>query len=165
MKLDELAALMDRHGSRASLAEVATTVGAEKATTLFAAMAQRMIPVSPAYDYEERAVECQCGLLLEELPRATTLNRTVVVLGKPRRVAYRMTHAHIAPGVCAECYGHGGTPCEGHASQMCDTPEPELCGRCCDGPAVLGSELCRDCARSAEAVEYGQWDPDAYYGG
>lgn len=162
MKLDELAALMSRHGEGASLAEAATDLGAGEATTLFGAMAQRMIPVPPTYDYEERAAECQCGLLLEELPRSTTLERGVVVLGKPRRVAYRMTHAHIAPGVCAECYD--SVPCAWHAASMCDTPEPELCGRCGDMPAVMGSELCRDCARSAEAGEYGVWEADAYYG-
>lgn len=164
MNMTELAALMDRHGKDATLAEVATApgTGADEATTMFGAMAQRMIPVPKGYDYEGRAVECQCGLLLEELPRATTLERAVVVLGKARRASYRMTHAHIAPGVCSECYD--GSPCVGHPTAMCDTPEPELCGHCCDQPAAMGKEVCRDCARGQELAEYGEWDADAYYG-
>lgn len=161
MNLAELGALMDRHGKDATLAQVAT-VATDDAITLFQAMGQRMIPVPRTYDYEGQAAECQCGLLLEELPRSTTLERTVVVLGKPRRVAYRMTHAHIAPGVCSECFE--GAPCVDHPTTMCDTPQPELCVACNDSPSAMGGELCHPCARVAVVVADGQWDADTYYG-
>ena len=160
MNLSELHTLMERHGADATLAAVATSPTDGETTTMFSAMGQRMIPVVASYDYEGEAAVCECGLLLARLPRSTTLERAVVVLGKARRVPYRMTHAHIAPGLCEECWDGG--PCEvDHPAVMCDTPTPELCGTCQDECAALGSELCRGCAAAEEGP---QWDADRYQG-
>jgi len=160
MNLAELNALMARHGADATLAQAATAAAPGESVTMFSAMGQRMIPVTPSYDHEGEAATCECGLLLAALPRTTTLERVVVVLGKPRRVPYRMTHAHIAPGICAECWD--GRECDvDHPTVMCDTPTPEMCGECGDAPAALGNELCRACARAQDGP---QWDADAYYG-
>lgn len=172
MNLEQLGALMDRHGSAATLAEVATAPQADDAATLFEAMAQRMIPVPASYDYQQRAAQCLCGLLLEKLPRATTLHRTVLVLGKPRRVEFTMAFAHIAPGVCSECYRAGGRGCAAHEGHMCDRPEPELCGTCDTEPAALGDELCPGCrmqqrARELSACGESFWETvqaDRHYG-
>ena len=153
MNLEQLGALMDRHGSAATLAEVATAPQADDAATLFEAMAQRMIPVPASYDHQARAAQCLCGLLLEKLPRATTLHRTVLVLGKPRRVDFTMAFAHIAPGVCSDCYRPGSTRCAGHEGMLCDRPEPELCVTCEKDPAALGGELCHACADRARLAE------------
>lgn len=153
MNLEQLGALMDRHGSTATLAEVATAPQAERAATLFEAMAQRMIPVPASYDYQRRAAQCLCGLLLEKLPRTTTLHRTVLVLGRPRRVDFTLAYAHIAPGVCSSCYRTAGQGCPDHAPTQCDIPEPELCGHCDTAPAALGDELCPRCRTAVQVAE------------
>jgi len=153
MNLEQLGALMDRHGSSATLADVATTPQADDAATLFEAMAQRMIPVPRTYDYRGRAAECVCGLLLEKLPRATTLHRTMLVLGKPKRVDFTLAWAHIAPGLCSHCYTPGQSGCPDHTATMCATPEPELCGTCDTAPAALGHQVCHGCRARALAAE------------
>jgi hypothetical protein len=153
MNLTELGALMDRHGSAATLAEVATTPQADDAATLFEAMAQRMIPVPASYDHRLKAAQCLCGLLLEKLPRATTLHRTVLVLGKPHRTEFTLAWAHIAPGICSDCYRPGAERCHGHEGALCDRPEPEMCTACDMYPAALGGEVCHACARRAELAE------------
>lgn len=159
MNLAGLTALMDRHGATGTLADVAKA--AEAAATTAEAMGQRMVTVPPSFDFEGEAAECACGLLLVELPSTpVTVKRTVMVLGKPREQAHRMTHAHIAPGLCTECWDTD-TPCEQHPAVMCHTPEPELCWKCMDAASVMGEELCRGCARAAEGP---QWDADLYYG-
>lgn len=163
MKLAELHTLMTRHGSQATAAEVSAaevSAAAHRAVTIAEAMGQRMVRVPGSYDYEGEAAECTCGLLLAELPRPVKVKRMAVVLGKARELTYFMSHAHIAPGVCLECYEQD-TPCAGHPAMMCDTPEPELCGACGDAPAALGGEVCRACAVAEEGP---QWEPDLYYG-
>lgn len=158
MNLEQLGALMDRHGSTATLGTVSEA--AEQAATIAEAMGQRMIAVPASYDTEERAAECACGLLLAELPRPTSVRRTLLVLGKPREQTHRMTHAHIAPGLCTECWDTT-SPCAQHPAVMCHTPDPELCWKCMDTPRPMGQELCRPCALAAEGPQY---DPDLYYG-
>lgn len=159
MNLAQLATLMERHGETGTLADVAKE--AEAAATTAEAMAQRMVTVHDGFDFEGEAAECACGLLLVELPSTpVTVKRTVLVLGKPVVQSHRMTHAHIAPGLCTECYDTG-KPCSQHPAAMCHTPTPELCSKCCDADAALGEELCRGCLRAAEGP---QWDADLYYG-
>lgn len=154
MNLAELGALMERHGSTGTLADVAKE--AETAVTMAEAMAQRMVTVHPAFDFGGKASECACGLLLVELPSTpVTVKRTVLVLGKPREQTHRLTHAHIAPGLCAECYTTD-TPCAHHPAVMCHTPSPELCSRCCKTVAPLGAELCAPCARVKELQDCGE---------
>lgn len=159
MNLAQLGALMERHGATGTLADVAKE--AEAAATTAEAMAQRMVTVPASFDFEGAAAECACGLLLVELPSTpVTVKRVVMVLGKPREQSHRMTHAHIAPGLCGECYDTG-TPCPHHPAAMCHTPTPEQCTKCLDADAALGEELCRGCLAKEEGP---QWDPDLYYG-
>jgi len=155
MNLAELGSLMAKHGPTGTLADVARE--AEKAVTMAEAMAQRMVTVPASFDYPGRASECACGLLLVELPTSTpvSVKRTVLVLGTPHQQLIPLTHAHIAPGLCLECVGTD-TPCAHHPAVMCDTPTPELCGRCSKTVAPLGKELCAPCARVAELMECGE---------
>jgi hypothetical protein len=160
MNLAELNKLMAQHGPTGTLADVARE--ADRAATVVEAMAQRMVTVPPSYDFEGEAAECACGLLLSELPTSTppTVRRTILVLGKPREQMHRLTHAHIAPGLCVECWDTD-SPCAHHPAVMCHTPDPELCWKCQDAPAALGEEQCRTCLHEADGPE---WDPDRYYG-
>lgn len=154
MNLAQLGALMERHGATGTLADVAKA--AEAAATTAEAMAQRMVAVPASFNFQDEAVECGCGLLLVELPSTpVTVKRVVMVLGKPREQAHRMTHAHIAPGLCTECYATG-SPCAHHPAVMCHTPAPELCGRCFKVPAPLGGELCARCAQVQELQDCGE---------
>lgn len=154
MNLAELGALMERHGPGGTLADVAKE--AETAVTMAEAMAQRMVAVPASFDIKGKAAECGCGLLLVELPSTpVTVKRTVLVLGKPVEQKHLLTHAHIAPGLCVECYATD-TPCAHHPAVMCHTPSPELCTRCAKAVAPLGEERCAPCARVVELMECGE---------
>lgn len=154
MNLAQLGALMERHGATGTLADVAKE--AEAAATTAEAMAQRMVTVPVSFDFKGAAAECACGLLLVELPSTpVTVKRVVMVLGKPKEQSHLMTHAHIAPGLCAECYDTA-SPCAHHPAAMCHTPTPEQCGRCFKVSAPLGAELCARCARVRELEECGE---------
>jgi hypothetical protein len=158
MKLDELHNLMGAHGARARLVDV--TAEAEAALTIAEAMGQRMVAVPTGFDMEGEAAECTCGLLLVELPRSTKIKRTVLVLGRARTVTYLLSHAHIAPGLCEECWQED-VPCGHHPALMCDTPEPVMCGACGDRPAPVGGQLCRACLVTQHGES--EWEPDRYY--
>lgn len=97
---------------------------------------------------------CPCGLLLAPLP-ATVRVRRVEWRGKtPMAVDRQLTHAHAVMlyegqwlPVCMDCWDSENGPCAEHPAEICDNPQPWLCGRCADEPAQPGGEdvdMCRE---------------------
>jgi hypothetical protein len=162
MKLpaDDVTAQRVRPGSHAELAQLI----AQGATvqTLVEALGQRAIRVDRDWDWENEGAQCDCGLLLVELPRPVKLARVVVTLGRAMPVEYEMTHAHAADDagnpVCPDC-ADGGEPCGApHQAEMCDTPVPVQCSHCTEA-ALPGEDFCPEC-RPYEP----EWDKDRYLG-
>lgn len=147
MKLDELAGMIAAGDTTAKLME---------------AMGQRMVRVPQGWDWENVAGVCECGLLLAELPRTIRQTRVVVMGGQALHVFYDMTHVHVAAddgtARCAECWEEDA-PCAGHAAEMCDTPNAEMCANCVDRAAMPNRDHCLEC-RPYEA----EWDKDRYLG-
>lgn len=145
-------------------AELAEAIAQDDTASLVEALGQRVIrQPNPRWDWEHEAAQCECGLLLIELPRPVRLERAVVTFGRALPVTYTMTHAHVADAagnvMCAEC-ADLGEPCgEDHEAFMCDTPAAEECAHCPSSPALPGQDYCLDC-RPYEP----EWDRDQYQG-
>lgn len=160
------------------LAEV--IANGDTATTLLEALGQRMVRVPEGWDWENLAGVCECGCLLAPLPRTIRQDRVVVMPSRVQpdglggmylapsqavRVAYDMTHAHLAAPdgrpVCAECMDEEpGAVCENgpHEAEMCDTPTPIACSECTEA-ALPDRDYCLEC-RPYEP----DWDKDQYLG-
>lgn len=145
-------------------ADLAAAVTRGDTTLLVEALGQRVIrQPDPRWDWEHEAAECECGLLLVELPRPVRLERVVVTLGRALPVVYDMTHAHVADAagnvMCPEC-ADAGEPCgEDHQAYMCDTPTAQMCEHCAQEAALPQQDHCLDC-RPYEP----EWDKDQYTG-
>jgi hypothetical protein len=136
----------------------------DTAHKLMEALGQRMIrQPDTRWDWENEAAQCECDLLLIELPRPVMLERVVVTFGKALPVQYPMTHAHVADAdgnaMCPEC-ADAGEPCgEDHQATMCDTPTPQMCEHCATGAALPNEDHCLEC-RPYER----EWNKDLYLG-